>query len=106
MIGQDRDFRVEPIPLGRIQPRQFLSRREATDEEISWLAASIRTHGLLQPILVRPAGKGFEVVCGQRRYRACKALGLGEVIAVVRPLENKQALEFSIAENVRRDGLS
>jgi putative nucleotidyltransferase with HDIG domain len=106
LIGQDKDLKIERIPVGRIQLRHFPARREATDEEIARLAASIRTHGLLHPILVRPAGKQFEIVCGQRRFRACRSLGMGEIPAIVRALEDKQALEFSIAENVRRDGLN
>jgi putative nucleotidyltransferase with HDIG domain len=106
MIGQDRDLKIERIPLGRIQLRGFEARREASDAEIQRLAASIKAHGLLHPILLRPAGRGYEVVCGQRRFRACKALGMGEVAAVVRALDDKQALELSLAENSRREGLT
>jgi putative nucleotidyltransferase with HDIG domain len=105
MIGQDKEIRIERIPLGRIQPRAFDARAEASDVEIERLAASIRAHGLLHPLLLRPAGRGFEIVCGQRRFRACKSLGLGEVPAIVRPLDDKQALELSVAENARREGL-
>ena len=105
MIGQDRELKIERIPLGRIQPRSFEARAEASEAEIQRLAASIRIHGLLHPILLRPAGRGFEVVCGQRRFRACKALGMGEIPAIVRPVDDKQALELSIAENARREGL-
>ena len=105
MIGQDKHLVVEPILIGRLQARQFPSRKEPDEEELRRLAASIKRYGLIHPILVRPAGRGYEVVCGQRRYLACKSLGMGAVPAVVRPLDDKLALELSIAENARREGL-
>jgi putative nucleotidyltransferase with HDIG domain len=106
VIGQDEGLRIEQIPVGRIRGRALPSRREGTDDEIRRLAASIKRHGLLHPLLVRPAGRSYEIVCGQRRYRACRSLGWGEVPAIVRPLDERQALELSIAENARREGLS
>lgn len=106
MIGQDRQPKIESIPIGRLQPRQFPSRREGTEEEVGRLAASIKRHGLIHPLLVRPSGRGYEIVCGQRRFLACKSLGMGEVPAVVRPLDDKQALELSLAENAQRGGLT
>jgi putative nucleotidyltransferase with HDIG domain len=82
------------------------TRTPAAEGEIHRLSASIRSHGLLQPILVRPSGKEYEIVCGQRRYQACRALGLAEMVAVVRVLDDRQAFELSLAENARREPLS
>src|SRR6185503_11364097 len=76
LMGEERGARVERIPLAAIRPRRIPTRAPAPDGEIHRLTASIRAHGLLQPILVRSQGKEYEVVCGQRRFQACKALGI------------------------------
>ena len=89
-----------------IRPRRVPTRTPAADGEIHRLAASIRVHGLLQPIVVRSLGKEYEVVCGQRRYQACKSLGLPEIVAIVRVLDDRQCFELSLAENARREQLN
>jgi putative nucleotidyltransferase with HDIG domain len=106
MTGNDRGARVERIPLSAVRSRRFPSRSPATDEDIRRLAASIRSLGLIQPILVRPVGKEYEIVSGQRRYQACKGLGLTDIVAVVRMLDDREAFEVSIAENARRDPMT
>ncbi len=106
MIGEDRSARVEKIALGRIRNRGIPVRANAVEGEIRKLAASIRKYGLLQPIVVRPAGKDFEVVCGQRRFQAVRQLGFGEIVAVVRTLDDRQAFEVAVAENARREPFS
>ena len=106
MMAEERGARVERIPLTSLRPRRFAARAAATDAELQRLAASIRAHGLLQPIVVRPIGREYEVVCGQRRFQACKSLGLPEIVAVVRTLDDRQAFEVSLAENARRDALT
>ena len=106
MIGEEKDVKVERIPVGRIRPRRPGVRRDPVTEEVKRLASSVKKHGLLHPILVRPDGRMFEVVCGQRRFLACRHLGMGEVPAMVRALDDRQALELSVAENARREALS
>lgn len=106
MIGEEREGRLESIPVGRLRAPSETARRAPADEEIRRLAASIKKHGLLHPILVRPSGRQYEIVCGWRRYLACKALGIGKVTAVVRILDNRQAFEIALAENARREHLS
>jgi HD-GYP domain-containing protein (c-di-GMP phosphodiesterase class II) len=105
MIGEDRKGRLVHIPVARLHVPAPPARGEASPEEIARLAASIRSHGLLHPILVRPAGRGYEIVCGLRRFLACRALGMGEVPAVVRRLDDREAAEIFLAENARREGL-
>src|SRR5687767_9677953 len=105
-MGEERGARIERIPLAALRPRRVPTRAPATEAEIHRLSASIRSHGLLQPILVRTTGKEYEIVCGQRRFQACKALGLQEIVAVVRVLDDRQAFELSLAENARREPLS
>lgn len=106
MIGDERDFQVRPVPVGRLKPRSFAARGEPSGEEVGRLAASIRKHGLLAPLLVRPRGRGFEIVCGQRRFLACRLLGWGEIPCLSRDLDDRQALEISLVENARREALS
>jgi len=106
MTGNDRGARVERIPLTAIRSRRLPSRSPASDTDIRRLAASIRQHGLIHPVLVRSLGREYEIVCGQRRFQACKVLGLTDIIAVVRPLDDRQAFELSLAENAQRDALS
>jgi putative nucleotidyltransferase with HDIG domain len=104
MIGEERGARIERIPLARVKNRSLPVRAPGTEAEIQALAASIRKHGLLHPILVRPAGRDYEVVCGQRRLQAVRAAGHGEIVAVVRTVDDRQAFELSVAENARRGG--
>ena len=66
----------------------------------------MRERGVLQPLLVRLIGREYEIVCGQRRFQACKALGLSEIVAVVRMLDDRQAFELAVAENTRRGPLT
>lgn len=102
MIGEDREGEARRIPVARLRPRGFPARAGTGDSGLADLAASIRSHGLLHPILVRPAGRDFEVVCGQRRLDACRTLGWGEIPAVVRALDDRRAIETALAENARR----
>lgn len=106
MIGEDRPVRPERLPVARIRSRGLPGRREPTEEELVRLAASIRRYGVLHPLLVRPSGRDYEVVCGERRYRACRRLGLGEVPAFVRELDDREAFELLVAENARREPLT
>jgi putative nucleotidyltransferase with HDIG domain len=106
MPGEHQRPRVEILPISRILSRRFAARAGAKEEEIRRLSVSIRNHGLLHPLLVRPVGREYEVVCGQRRFQACRALGMGHLFAVVRVLDDRQAVEISLAENVRRESLS
>lgn len=107
MIGDERRApAARPLPVGRLKPRTLPARGEPAPEEIQRLAASIRKHGLLHPLVVRPIGRDFEIVCGQRRYLACRSLGWGEIPAIARELDDRSALELSLVENARREALS
>ncbi|MEJ2289044.1 MAG: ParB/RepB/Spo0J family partition protein, partial [Deinococcales bacterium] len=76
------------------------------EEAIAELAESIAAKGVLQPILVRPSGEGFEIVAGERRFRAAQRAGLGSVPAVVRDLDDRETLEVAIVENLQREDLN
>lgn len=95
-----------PIELIRRNPDQ--PRRAFSEAELESLAASIREKGVLQPILIRPApdGDGFQIVAGERRWRASQRAGLNAIPAVVRELDDRQVLEIAIIENVQRADLN
>jgi ParB family chromosome partitioning protein len=97
---------VAQIDLLRIRPNPFQPRREFRAEELEELAASIREHGVLQPIIVRPAGEEFEIVAGERRARACQRLGLATIPALVRTASDTQMLELALIENIQRADLN
>ena len=95
---------IEPIETSLVIPSRKQVRIQLGD--LSELADSIRIHGLLQPILVRPMGDRFEIVCGHRRYEACRKLMKRHIDCIVRDLTDVDSYEFSIVENVQRNTLS
>jgi ParB family transcriptional regulator, chromosome partitioning protein len=95
------------LPIDLVQRNPGQPRKHFDEVELSELAASIRAHGVLQPILVRPiAGGRFEIVAGERRWRAAQRAGLHSIPAVVRELDEVEVLEIAIIENVQRSDLN
>jgi ParB family chromosome partitioning protein len=97
------------VPIASIRPGRFQPRRGFDDAALDALAQSIREKGLLQPLLVRPLTEedtAFELVAGERRWRAAQRVGLHEVPVVVRPLADAEALEIALVENLQREDLS
>jgi ParB family chromosome partitioning protein len=94
------------LPLTAIRPNPQQPRRRFSEESLAELAASIREKGLLQPLVVRPKGDGYELVAGERRYRAAILAGLTEVPALVRDLTDQEALELALVENLQREDLT
>lgn len=104
--GKGRDaVELRLVPVGALLIGGPAVRGEDEDGAVEDLAASIRRHGVLQPILVRPVGSGYEVVAGRRRVRACKQLGLKVVPALVRPVPDEAVRLLGVVENVERRGL-
>lgn len=96
------------VALAQIHPGRFQPRSRFREEELAELADSIRKNGVVQPIIVRPApgAEGqYEIVAGERRWRAAKMAGLAVVPVVVMDLEDRRALEIAIVENVQRENL-
>ncbi|MDX8408009.1 MAG: ParB/RepB/Spo0J family partition protein, partial [Mariprofundaceae bacterium] len=87
------------IAISRIRPNSYQPRTRFADDELSSLTESVRREGVLMPILVRPKGDGYELIAGERRWRASQAAGLTEIPAVVRDVDDMQALELAIIEN-------
>jgi ParB family chromosome partitioning protein len=98
------------IEIASIAPNPFQPRRDFSEEELSELMASIRENGLLQPIVVRPRpGEGlvqWELVAGERRWRACTRIGWKEIPALVRDVDDRTLLVLAMVENLQRSGLT
>ena len=93
------------LPLNSIYPNSRQPRRSFDDESIAELADSINEHGLIQPLVVKPVGKYYEIIAGERRWRACKEAGIKEVPVVIREFDDQETLEVSIIENIQRENL-
>jgi ParB family transcriptional regulator, chromosome partitioning protein len=97
------------VPIELIRPGAFQPRRRFADAELDALAQSIREKGILQPLLVRPVTgeeAEFELVAGERRWRAAQRVGMHEVPVIVRPFADSEALEIALVENLQREDLS
>lgn len=99
--SQYRELKLEDIIRDEDQPR-----REFSEEAINALAASIKEHGVLQPIVVTKEDGKYKIVAGERRWRAAKVAGLNKIPAVIRTLDSQNRLELSIIENAQREDLN
>lgn len=97
---------VENIHVKSIKPNPYQPRKIFDDEAIQELCASIKEHGILQPIIVRKQGTTYEIVAGERRFRAAKLAGLDELPAIVRELTDEETMELAILENLQREDLT
>lgn len=95
------------LPIGEIEPNREQPRKAFDDAALAELSASIAQHGVLQPLLVRPmSGGGYQIVAGERRYRASRMAGLTELPAVIRELSDKEAAQLALIENLQREDLN
>lgn len=95
------------LPVGRIRPGKYQPRTRMGQEALAELAASIKTQGLMQPVLVRPVDKDrYELIAGERRWRAAQMAGLQEIPALVREVADESALAMSLIENIQRENLN
>ncbi|MDE6102388.1 MAG: ParB/RepB/Spo0J family partition protein [Ruminococcus sp.] len=95
------------LRTSEIEPNREQPRKKFSDEAITSLADSIREHGMLQPILVRPlSAGGYQIVAGERRWRAARMLGLDEVPVNIRELSDSETMQIAIIENLQRENLN
>ena len=98
---------LENLPVASIRPSQYQPRRHFDEAGLDELAASIKAQGLIQPIVVRALGRGqYELIAGERRLRAAKKAGLGEIPAVVRDIPAQSVLAVALIENIQRQELT
>ena len=104
---QESDSQLRELPIGQIEPNTYQPRAFFDDDALEGLAASIEAVGVLQPILVREvAPQKFELIAGERRWRAAQRAGLESIPAIVRPAEDLVSLEQALVENLHREDLS
>jgi ParB family chromosome partitioning protein len=98
---------VATLPVGAIQPGRYQPRTRMGEQALRELAASIRAQGLMQPLLVRPVGRDrYELIAGERRWRAAQLAGLAEVPVLVREVPDNAALAMALIENIQREDLN
>ena len=103
---EDRNSAVA-IRLNEIEPNRAQPRKDFNDKALAELADSIAQHGVLQPLLVRPIpGGGYQIVAGERRWRAARMAGLSELPAVIRDLSDAEMMELALIENLQREDLT
>ena len=105
------DNKTDPVAgqtlrLNEIEPNREQPRKNFDDESISSLADSIKQHGILQPLLVRPYGSSYQIVAGERRWRAARMLGLSEVPVQVKELSDIETMQIALIENLQRENLN
>lgn len=98
--------KVQEIKISEIRPNPYQPRKTFEPDAIAELKESILTHGILQPLIVRKSIKGFEIVAGERRFRAAKEAKLSTVPVVVRELTEQQMMELALLENLQREDLT
>lgn len=105
-VVTDAGEELREIEIERIRPNPRQAREVWDEEGLRELAASIREHGLLQPVVVRPVGDGYEIVAGERRWRACRMLGWEKILALVRSYDDEQTAVALLVENLQRADLN
>jgi ParB family chromosome partitioning protein len=104
--AQHSDTSIRLIPVDRIRPNPHQPRKHFDEEALAELRASIEEHGVLVPILVREHSGGYELIAGERRWRACASLHRADVPAIVRAMDDRESLEAAIIENLQRENLN
>ncbi len=96
----------QTLRVSEIEPNRQQPRKNFDDESIASLADSIKQHGILQPLLVRPYGDGYQIVAGERRWRAARMLGLTEVPVQIKEFSDSEAMQVALIENLQRENLN
>ncbi|MEK3790093.1 MULTISPECIES: ParB/RepB/Spo0J family partition protein [Paenibacillus] len=105
-LAVNDDDKVVDIPLNQLRANPYQPRKVFEEEAIKELAESIRQHGVIQPIIVRSVLKGYEIIAGERRFRASQYCGNTTIPAVVRSFSDQQVMEIALIENLQRENLN
>ena len=105
-MAEETENRIQMIPIGQIDPNKEQPRKQFDLESLDQLASSIRSVGIIQPIVVCPNGKRYTIVAGERRWRAARMAELEEIPAIVRDVETIQRMEMALIENIQRTDLN
>ncbi|WP_216831633.1 ParB/RepB/Spo0J family partition protein [Alkalihalobacterium elongatum] len=104
--ANEKEEKVKEVRVGDLRPNPYQPRKHFSEKAIEELKESIQNHGILQPLIVRKSIKGYEIVVGERRYRAAIEAGLETVPVVVRDLTEEKMMEFALIENLQREDLN
>ena len=97
---------VQTVPVDKILPNPYQPRQKFSAEQLEELAGSIKAHGVLQPVLVRRKGEQFELVTGERRWRAARHIGLETIPVIIKEVSESEMLELGLIENLQRENLN
>ena len=100
------DAAQRELPVGSLVPNRQQPRTHFDEEALEELASSLKTHGMMQPIVVRKVGSKYEIIAGERRWRAARKAGLAMVPVIVKEIPDERLLEFALVENVQREDLN
>ncbi|HZF00433.1 MAG TPA: ParB/RepB/Spo0J family partition protein [Methylomirabilota bacterium] len=106
IAAPDNRERVQRVPLNKIRPSALQPRKQFSEESLRELADSIREQGIVQPLIVRERGGFFELIAGERRWRAAQLLNLPEVPIITREADDRSVLELALIENLQRENLN
>ncbi|MEO6183761.1 MAG: ParB/RepB/Spo0J family partition protein [Verrucomicrobiota bacterium] len=98
--------RILRVAIKQVQPCSFQPRKDFSEESLRELADSIKEQGIIQPLIVRKRGNGFELIAGERRWRAAQIAGLAEIPIIVREADDRSVLELALIENLQRENLN
>ena len=97
---------IVELPIEELRPNPYQPRKIFNDEALNDLANSIKEHGVFQPIIVKKSIKGYEIIAGERRYRASNLAGLSKIPAIIRDFSDEQMMEIALLENLQRENLN
>jgi len=97
---------IQRVPVARVRPCPFQPRKDFSQDSLRELADSIKEQGIVQPLIVRQRGEDFELIAGERRWRAAQIVGLSEVPVIVREADDRAVLELALIENLQRENLN
>ncbi len=106
VVTEEKQVQTNTLPIKQLEPNPKQPRGHFDEAALEELTNSIREKGVLQPLLVRPRGKRFEIVAGERRFRAAQRAGLEQVPVVIKELTDRETLEIALIENLQRQDLS
>ncbi|MEW6765969.1 MAG: ParB/RepB/Spo0J family partition protein [Pseudomonadota bacterium] len=105
-VEKPREGELRILPISAIQPNPWQPRQVFDADQLEQLASSIKAQGLLQPVVVRPVGEGYELIAGERRWRASGLAGLTHIPAVVRQVDDRTTAALALVENLQREDLN
>lgn len=103
---ENKESNLTDIPISEIKTNKYQPRYEFNQEKLNELISSIKEKGIVQPVLVRKSGAGYELIAGERRLRAAKSLGIEKIPAIIKDVADNDMLEISLIENIQREELN